>query len=106
MASRRGLDSERQIKETQEQRARREAQVAQKEAIKTEVFATLRPFYCDVCDKQYANVSQYDEHVRGYAHTHKVVSLNHSILGSVVISGHHLANERNDGQCESKYDRH
>ena len=99
MSQRRELDSERQIKETEEQRKAREvrpiltfeslianivtsqALVAQKEAIKSEVNTTLKAFYCELCDKQYINVAQFDEHVRGYAHTHKLVcSLHHSSL--------------------------
>ncbi|KAG8902593.1 hypothetical protein FRB99_004333 [Tulasnella sp. 403] len=72
VANRRELDSERQSKETEEQRANREAKVAQRAAIKTEVAAAIRPFYCELCDKQYQNVAQFDEHVRGYAHTHKL----------------------------------
>ncbi|KAG9035850.1 hypothetical protein FRB95_010444 [Tulasnella sp. JGI-2019a] len=72
VASRRDLDSERQIKETEEQRTQREARAAQQAAIKSEVTAVIKPFYCEVCDKQYLNVAQFDEHVRGYAHNHKV----------------------------------
>ncbi|KIO23175.1 hypothetical protein M407DRAFT_27325 [Tulasnella calospora MUT 4182] len=72
VASRRELDSERQSKETEEQRANREALVAQREAIKVEVQTTLRPFYCETCDKQYQNIAQFEEHCRGYAHHHKV----------------------------------
>ncbi|KAG8979860.1 hypothetical protein FRB90_007862, partial [Tulasnella sp. 427] len=72
VANRRGLDSERQSKETGEQRANRETLVAQREAIKVEVQATLRPFYCETCDRQYQNVAQFEEHCRGYSHNHKV----------------------------------
>ncbi|KAG8744676.1 hypothetical protein FRC10_009590 [Ceratobasidium sp. 414] len=72
VSQRRGLDSERMIKETEEQRKNREELVAAKEQRKTEVMDTLRPFYCEDCDKQYSNVAQYDEHVRGYAHAHVV----------------------------------
>ena len=32
----------------------------------------LRPFYCEVCEKQFQNVAQYDEHTNSYAHHHKV----------------------------------
>ncbi|KAG9101453.1 hypothetical protein FRC06_003013 [Ceratobasidium sp. 370] len=70
VAQRRGLDSERMIKETEEQRKNREELVAAKEQRKTEVKDALRPFYCEDCDKQYSNVAQYDEHVRSYAHAH------------------------------------
>ncbi|KAG8942535.1 hypothetical protein FRC04_003606 [Tulasnella sp. 424] len=72
VASRRELDSERQSKETGEQRANREALVAQREAIKVEVQTVLKPFYCETCDRQYQNVAQYEEHCRGYSHNHKV----------------------------------
>ncbi|KAG9101503.1 hypothetical protein FS749_006406 [Ceratobasidium sp. UAMH 11750] len=74
VSQRRGLDSERMIKETEEQRKNREELVAAKEQRKTEVKDTLRPFYCEDCDKQYSNVAQYDEHVRSYAHAHVVRS--------------------------------
>lgn len=37
-----------------------------------ELASTLRPFYCDVCDKQFQNVAQYDEHTNSYAHHHKI----------------------------------
>lgn len=93
VAQRRDLETERQSRETEEQKRAREVEitpviqctnatdflissqntVAKKEAIKTEIVTTLRPFYCELCDKQYQNVSQYDEHIRSYAHTHKQV---------------------------------
>ncbi|QRV76112.1 G-patch domain protein [Ceratobasidium sp. AG-Ba] len=72
VSQRRGLASERMIKETEEQRRNREESVAAKEQRKTEVKGTLRPFYCEDCDKQYSNVAQYDEHIRSYAHAHVV----------------------------------
>ncbi|KAG8710448.1 hypothetical protein FRC09_000130 [Ceratobasidium sp. 395] len=74
VSQRRGMDSERMIKETEEQRKNREELVAAKEHRKIEVKGTLRPFYCEDCDKQYSNVAQYDEHVRSYAHAHVVRS--------------------------------
>ncbi|KAG8750597.1 hypothetical protein FRC12_012811 [Ceratobasidium sp. 428] len=74
VSQRRGMDSERMIKETEEQRKNREESVAAKEQRKIEVKGTLRPFYCEDCDKQYSNVAQYDEHVRSYAHAHVVRS--------------------------------
>jgi Zinc-finger double-stranded RNA-binding len=62
--------------------------VAKQAAIKTEVTAVLKPFYCDLCDKQYQTVAQYDEHCNSvriwaissewilrllqYAHHHKI----------------------------------
>ncbi|KAI0757214.1 hypothetical protein C8Q80DRAFT_1265169 [Daedaleopsis nitida] len=81
VSQRRELDSERQIKETEEQRRQREARVtfllfydavARREAVKSEISSVLRPFYCEVCEKQFQNVAQYDEHTNSYAHHHKV----------------------------------
>lgn len=73
VAQRRDLDSERQSRETEDQKRARQDTVAKKEAIKAEVSSTLRPFYCALCDKQYLTAPQFDEHVRSYAHTHKQV---------------------------------
>ncbi|KAJ3574529.1 hypothetical protein NP233_g1713 [Leucocoprinus birnbaumii] len=71
VAARRVLDSERQIQETEEQRRAREDQVARKAAVQDEISNTLRAFYCSLCDKQFQNVAQYDEHTNSYAHHHK-----------------------------------
>ena len=46
--------------------------VARRAYIQSEVTETLRPFYCTVCDKQFQNVAQYDEHCNSYAHHHKI----------------------------------
>ena len=46
--------------------------VARREAVKSEISSVLRPFYCEVCEKQFQNVAQYDEHTNSYAHHHKV----------------------------------
>ncbi|KZT06381.1 uncharacterized protein LAESUDRAFT_726214 [Laetiporus sulphureus 93-53] len=71
VAQRRELDSERQIKETEEQRKAREDTVARRVALQSEISSTLRAFYCELCDKQFRNVAQYDEHTNSYAHHHK-----------------------------------
>ncbi|KAI6133343.1 hypothetical protein EDD16DRAFT_18387 [Pisolithus croceorrhizus] len=71
VAQRRVLDSERQRKETEDQRKTREDIVARRAAVKSEITDTLRPFYCTLCDKQFQNVAQYDEHTNSYAHHHK-----------------------------------
>ncbi|KAH8100557.1 G-patch-domain Zn-finger DNA-binding protein [Cristinia sonorae] len=71
VAQRRELDSEKQIKETEEQRKARESMIAKRVAVQSEVSAVLRPFYCELCDKQFQNVAQYDEHTNSYAHHHK-----------------------------------
>lgn len=71
VSQRRGLDSERQQKETEDQRKAREELVARKAALETEITSTLRAFYCELCDKQFKTVAQYDEHTNSYAHHHK-----------------------------------
>lgn len=45
--------------------------VARRAAVQSEISSTLRPFYCELCDKQFKNVAQYDEHTNSYAHHHK-----------------------------------
>ncbi|KAI9454849.1 hypothetical protein BJY52DRAFT_696449 [Lactarius psammicola] len=72
VSQRRELDSERQRNETEEQRKAREGGVARRAALQTEISEVLRPFYCTVCDKQFQNVAQYDEHTNSYAHHHKI----------------------------------
>jgi hypothetical protein len=71
VSQRRGLDSERQQKETEEQRKAREDSVARRTALQTEISDTLKAFYCTLCDKQFKTVAQYDEHTNSYAHHHK-----------------------------------
>ena len=50
----------------------RQDNVARRAYIQSEVTETLRPFYCTVCEKQFKNVAQYDEHCNSYAHHHKI----------------------------------
>ncbi|KAI6045134.1 hypothetical protein EDC04DRAFT_2929203 [Pisolithus marmoratus] len=71
VAQRRVLDSERQRKETEDQRKTREVTAARRAAVKSEITDTLRPFYCTLCEKQFQNVAQYDEHTNSYAHHHR-----------------------------------
>ncbi|GJE85945.1 C2H2-type domain-containing protein [Phanerochaete sordida] len=71
VSQRRELDSERQTRETEEQRRVREESVAKRDAVKTEISNVLRAFYCELCDKQFQTVGQYDEHTNSYAHHHK-----------------------------------
>ncbi|KAF9073744.1 hypothetical protein BDP27DRAFT_1381526 [Rhodocollybia butyracea] len=69
VSQRRELDSERQVKETEEQRRAREIPI---QTLHTEEISdTLKAFYCTLCDKQFKNVAQYDEHTNSYAHHHK-----------------------------------
>ncbi|KAK1229393.1 hypothetical protein PQX77_007570 [Marasmius sp. AFHP31] len=71
VSQRREMDSERQQKESEEQRQAREDAVARRTALASEISDTLKSFYCSLCDKQFQNVAQYDEHTNSYAHHHK-----------------------------------
>ncbi|KAG1757889.1 hypothetical protein EDB19DRAFT_1659593 [Suillus lakei] len=71
VAERRKLDSERQRKETEDQRKAREDDAARRAALKSEISDTLKAFYCSLCEKQFQNVAQYDEHTNSYAHHHR-----------------------------------
>ncbi|THV05960.1 hypothetical protein K435DRAFT_645950, partial [Dendrothele bispora CBS 962.96] len=71
VSQRRELDSERQHKESTEQRQARKDEVARREAVASEISDVLKPFYCSLCDKQFKNVAQYDEHTNSYSHHHK-----------------------------------
>lgn len=71
VSQRRELTSERMQKETDEQRQDREDDIARRTAVQSQIAETLRPFYCELCDKQFKNVAQYDEHTNSYAHHHK-----------------------------------
>ena len=45
--------------------------MAKRAAVRSEITDTLKPFYCTLCEKQFQNVAQYDEHTNSYAHHHK-----------------------------------
>lgn len=45
--------------------------VAKKAAVQSEILNTIKAFYCELCEKQFQNVAQYDEHTNSYAHHHK-----------------------------------
>ncbi|KAJ7655060.1 hypothetical protein DFH06DRAFT_489400 [Mycena polygramma] len=71
VSQRRGLDSERMTKETEDQRRAREDLVARRSALESEITTTLKAFYCELCDKQFKTVVAYTEHTNSYAHHHK-----------------------------------
>ncbi|PAV22313.1 g patch domain containing 8 [Pyrrhoderma noxium] len=96
VAQRRNLESERMQFETTEQRLQREASVAQKAAIKTEISTVLRPFYCELCDKQFQNVAQYDEHTNSYAHHHKAREKDMNANHPLRIGGREEAERRKE----------
>jgi len=45
--------------------------VSKQAALQDQISNVLKAFYCSLCDKQFMNVSQYDEHTNSYAHHHK-----------------------------------
>ncbi|KAJ7107660.1 hypothetical protein C8R43DRAFT_1044918 [Mycena crocata] len=71
VSQRRGLDSERMTKESEDQRRAREDLVARRSALESEISTTLKAFYCDLCEKQFKTVVAYTEHTNSYAHHHK-----------------------------------
>ncbi|KAJ3367200.1 hypothetical protein GGF31_007697 [Allomyces arbusculus] len=63
--------AERIARESDVDRSKREQlvqEVAETQAIKTQV---LRPFYCVLCDKQYAKVAEFENHLSSYDHHHR-----------------------------------
>jgi hypothetical protein len=70
-AQRRALDSERQLEETEQEKLQREITTLKKEEVKNDIKETLRAFYCELCDKQYTKISEYEQHLQSYDHHHK-----------------------------------
>ncbi|KAI8391216.1 uncharacterized protein BYT42DRAFT_556057 [Radiomyces spectabilis] len=70
-ARRKALDSEKQLEETEEDRAKREMKAQKKEAIQRELEEVKRAFYCELCDKQYKKISEYEQHLQSYDHHHR-----------------------------------
>ncbi|KAJ3341586.1 cytosolic leucyl tRNA synthetase [Gonapodya sp. JEL0774] len=70
-AQRRLLESEAMINETEEQREERESKAHRAASIRREVNTINRVFRCDLCDKQYTKVSEYDNHLSSYDHHHR-----------------------------------
>ncbi|KAK4513505.1 Fe(2+) transporter [Mucor velutinosus] len=70
-AKRKALDSEKQLEETEIQKIEREYQVEKKQAIARELKEVKKAFYCELCDKQYKNIGEYEQHLQSYDHHHK-----------------------------------
>lgn len=70
-AQRRALDSEKQLEETEEEKVKRQMEALKKEEVKSDIKETLRAFYCELCDKQYSKISEYEQHLQSYDHHHK-----------------------------------
>ncbi|KAJ1509303.1 hypothetical protein HMI54_002463 [Coelomomyces lativittatus] len=61
---------EKQLKETQEQQEKRQKEQVTKSDRELAIQLTLKPFYCDVCDKQYTKMMEYENHCSSYDHHH------------------------------------
>ncbi|KAJ3200454.1 G patch domain-containing protein 8 [Dinochytrium kinnereticum] len=68
---RKTLESEVIAVETEEMRLKREMKVIREESIKEEIKSVTAAFYCSICDKQYAKVSEYETHLSSYDHHHR-----------------------------------
>ncbi|CAJ0645152.1 22741_t:CDS:2 [Entrophospora sp. SA101] len=60
---RKALVSEKIAEETDEERLERQSKVLKKESIKKELETVKAAFYCALCDKQYAKISEYENHL-------------------------------------------
>ena len=67
------MGSERQLEETDTERILRESKVKEKEMIAHELREVKRAFYCELCDKQYSKVAEYEQHLQSYDHHHRKV---------------------------------
>ncbi|ORZ01168.1 hypothetical protein BCR43DRAFT_169560 [Syncephalastrum racemosum] len=70
-AKRKTMDSEKMLEESQTERAYRESKAEKQQAIHKEIKDVTRAFYCELCDKQYSKVIDYDKHLQSYDHHHK-----------------------------------
>ncbi|KAI7850665.1 G-patch domain-containing protein [Circinella umbellata] len=70
-AKRKIMGSEKQLEETIQERLLRETKVKEKELIQEELKEVKRAFYCELCDKQYNKVAEYEQHLQSYDHHHK-----------------------------------
>ena len=69
--TRKALLAERMVDEDEGERAAREADAARKQDIAEAVQRENAAFYCDICDKQYAKVMEFENHLSSYDHHHK-----------------------------------
>ncbi|KAI9336196.1 hypothetical protein DFJ73DRAFT_22392 [Zopfochytrium polystomum] len=70
-AKRKMMESEILAVETEEQRVKREIRLQKEDQIKEEIKTVTAAFYCELCDKQYNKISEYENHLSSYDHHHK-----------------------------------
>ena len=68
---RKAMTSELIAFEDEAAREAREAEVAKQQSIADAVSQQTSSFYCDICDKQYVKVTEYENHLSSYDHHHK-----------------------------------
>jgi hypothetical protein len=64
---------------TEEDIQRIKDKIIEKSKIDREIKAVTSAFYCELCDKQYTKIAQYENHLSSYDHNHKKV-LNFSFV--------------------------
>ncbi|KAI8985233.1 hypothetical protein BDB01DRAFT_789405 [Pilobolus umbonatus] len=96
-AKRKALDSEKQMEETDVQKVERVFKVIKKMEIEKELEQVKRAFYCELCDKQYNKISEYEQHLQSYDHHHKKVCVLSLILRAFVQDSL-LAIQRHEGE--------
>ncbi|RKP26608.1 hypothetical protein SYNPS1DRAFT_13953, partial [Syncephalis pseudoplumigaleata] len=69
----RRLESERQTLETDLERMERELRVEKQQEIRRELSEVTSVFHCELCDKRYQKVSEWENHLSSYDHNHKKV---------------------------------
>eukprot|EP00842_Homolaphlyctis_polyrhiza_P000555 jgi/Hompol1/14/HPOL_001681-RA len=69
-AQRKESAAERIAAESQTERLEREAKVQKLEAIREDIKSVQAAFYCELCDKQYTKISDYESHLSSYDHHH------------------------------------
>ena len=62
-----------EVEETQDEIEKRQEKAEQSKKIKEEIKTINREFYCELCDKQYKRVSEYETHLSSYDHNHTKV---------------------------------
>ncbi|KAI8879396.1 G-patch-domain-containing protein [Backusella circina FSU 941] len=70
-AKRKAMEMEKQLDESLQQKEQRETMVEKNQAIAKELEEVKRAFYCELCDKQYKKISEYEQHLQSYDHHHK-----------------------------------
>ncbi|TPX33239.1 hypothetical protein SmJEL517_g03865 [Synchytrium microbalum] len=69
-AKRKALETELIASETDQEKEIRELLALKKQRIQDDVQEINKPFYCDLCEKQYRKIQDYDAHLTSYDHNH------------------------------------